>query len=242
MRARMMAAGALLACECWTAVAAAEVAAPASASIQRSGGSPTGTAAPRTQYVSLDDKEHEVLMHSNAKLGGYGGPEMRVTSFLANPVTLVGAQASWVVNHRFLIGAAAYGMATRVDSPEAMRVDGNPSRLGLAYGGLRLGVVANPYDLLHLSLAILAGPGGLNSISSIPTRAEFEVGYERRLGHAEMFLVVEPEVAVEANVATFMRVALGASYRYVTAVEHPGLSSGNLSSPALSLALKFGVF
>ena len=68
------------------------------------------------------------------------------------------------------------------------------------------------------------------------------MGYERRLGHGEMFLVMEPEVAVEANVVSFMRVALGGSYRYVTGVEQPGLSSANLSSPAASLAFKFGVF
>ena len=105
-----------------------------------------------------------------------------------------------------------------------------------------MGVVATPHNLFHVTIAALVGPGSLTGISSVPTRAEFEVGYERRLGHAETFFVLEPEVAIETNVATFLRVALGASYRYVTGVEQPGLSSGNLSSPAASLAFKFGVF
>jgi hypothetical protein len=62
------------------------------------------------------------------------------------------------------------------------------------------------------------------------------------MGHTETFFVVEPEVAVEANMTNFMRIALGASYRYVTGVQQPGLSTATLSSPAASLAFKFGVF
>jgi hypothetical protein len=165
-----------------------------------------------------------------------------MTSILAEPALLVGAQASWLVDHQYLFGVAGYGLATRHDAPNTMRIEGSGSTLGLVYGGLRFGVVAAPHQLVHVTLAALVGPGSLTGISRTPTRGEFEVGYERRLGHAEMFLVMEPEVAVEANVVSFMRVAVGGSYRYVTGVEQPGLSSGNLSSPAASLAFKFGVF
>jgi hypothetical protein len=237
----MMAAGALAAWQCWTAVAGAEGAAASSTSIQQSS-SAAAIVSPPNQHASMDDKEHQVQLRSRAMLGGYGGPDGRITSILAEPVALVGAQASWSLNHRYLVGVAGYGLATRVEAPDAMRIDGNRSRLGLYYGGLRLGMVASPHELVHVTFAVLAGPGNLTAVSLGPTRAEFEAGYERRVGQAEMFFVVEPEVAVEANAASFIRVALGASYRYVTAVEHPGLSSGNLSSPAVSLAFKFGVF
>jgi hypothetical protein len=241
MRQKLIAAGALLALQYWAGLAAAEGSAVASSSTERSGGSEaTGVARPKPP-LSVE-KQHDVLLRSNTTLGGYGGPDMRITSVLAQPAMLVGAQASWLFNQQYLFGVAGYGLATRADAPETMRIDGHPSRLGLAYGGIRLGVVATPHSLFHVTLAALAGLGSLTGISSVPTRAEFEAGYERRLGHAETFFVVEPEVAVETNVATFMRIALGASYRYVTGVEHPGLSSGNLSSPAASLAFKFGVF
>jgi hypothetical protein len=237
----MMAAGALAAWQCWTVVAGAQGAAASPTSIQQ-GSSAAAIVSPSNQHLSIDDKEHQVQLRSRTTLGGYGGPDGRITSILAEPVALVGAQASWSLNHRYLVGVAGYGLATQVEVPDAMRIDGNQSRLGLYYGGLRLGMVASPHELVHVTFAVLAGPGSVSAVSLALTRAQFEVGNERRLGHAEMVLVVEPEVAVEANAASFMRVALGASYRYVTAVEHPGLSSGNLSSPAVSLALKFGVF
>ena len=50
---------------------------------------------------------------------------------------------------------------------------------------------ATPHNLFHVTIAALVGPGSLTGISSVPTRAEFEVGYERRLGHAETFFVLE---------------------------------------------------
>jgi hypothetical protein len=242
MKTKLMAAGALIAWECWAGAAAAESAALQSPPAAPPVPSAIVAASPSGPDLQPVEREPEVLMRSSVPLGGYGGPDMRMTSIFAEPAMLVGAQASWLVNHQYFFGVAGYGLATRHDAPNAMRVDGNPSMLGLVYGGIRMGVVATPSKLLHVTLGVLAGPGSLTGISRIPTRAEFEVGYERRMGHAEAFLVLEPEVAVEANATSFMRVALGASYRYVTGLEHPGLSTGNLSSPAASLAVKFGVF
>jgi hypothetical protein len=241
MRRKLMAA-VLITGECWAGLVAAQGAAASSSPTQRGDALLTTPVSPPKSPPVLDESEHEVLLRSNPTLGGYGGPDMRISSVLAEPVMLVGGQASWLMNHQYLFGVAGYGLATRVDAPETMRIDGTASRLGLVYGGIRLGVVATPGSLLHVTIATLAGMGSLTGISNMPTRAEFEVGYERRLGHAETFFVLEPEVAVETNVATFMRIALGASYRYVTGIEQPGLSSGNLSSPAASLAFKFGVF
>ena len=126
MRATIMAAAALLGWQCWAAVAAAEGAAALSTSIRQSGGSAAATVLP--------PKEHDVLLRSRTKLGGYGGPDNRITSVLAEPVALIGAQASWSLNQRYLFGVAGYGLATRVEAPEAMRIDGNPTRLGLFYG------------------------------------------------------------------------------------------------------------
>lgn len=235
MRGKLVAAVASIVCSGWSVIAAAEstAAAPPPAKVQPVSASTPARAA---------SGEHEVLVRSNVALGGYGGPDLRISSMLSQTMTLVGAQASWIAGHRILFGAAGYGLVSGVDTPSTMQIDGNPSRLGLVYGGIRLGVVATPNSLLHVTMATLVGPGTLSGISRVATPAEFEVGYERRIGHAEGIFVVEPEVAVEMNLTTFMRVALGASYRYVTGVAQPGLSSANLSSPAGSLAFKFGVF
>jgi len=237
----MMTAGALMALQFSASFASAEgegasptteSSAQPAAAIQSKQESPAAPAA----------EAQDVLIHAKVPLGGYGGPDMRISTILSEPALLVGGQASWLMNHRYFFGVAGYGLATRHNAPNTMAIDGNPSTLGLVYGGLRFGVVATPNDLLHVALAALIGPGNLTGISSVPTRAELEVGYERRLGHAETFFVVEPEVAVEANLTHFMRAALGGSYRYVTGVQQPGLSTARLSGPAASLALKFGVF
>lgn len=229
---------------CWTGAVAAETT-PSSLATAPTGPGGSADVAPVTApepIAHTDEHKDDVLLQSNVALGGYGGPDTRLTTVLSQPALLVGAQANWLANHQYVFGLAGYGLATRHDAPEEMRIEGNPSMLGLVYGGIRVGIVANPTRLFHLTISALAGPGSLTGISRVPTRAEFEVGYERRLGHAESFFVLEPEVAAEMNATTFMRIALGASYRYVTGVDHPGLSSANMSSPSASLAFKFGVF
>jgi hypothetical protein len=239
MKTKWIAAAALVAVQSWTISAAAET----SSDIATQGGTPDQSGvAPLGPEEHASEGQSTVLMSSTTELGAFGGPDIRMTSILASPALLLGAQASWLADHRFFFGLAGYGLATRHDAPDTMRIEGSRSTLGMMYGGLRLGLVSSPHRLVHLTVAALLGPGSLFGVSNVATPGEFEVGYERQVGHAEAFLVVEPEIAAELNATTFMRIAAGASYRYVTGVEQPGLSSSNLSAPAASLAFKFGVF
>jgi hypothetical protein len=157
----------------------------------------------------------------------------------------VGLQGGWIIDHRFILGAAGYGLATRHDSPEAFRVDGQPSTLEMGYGGLRLGYLVQPSSLVHVGFGLLVGGGGLVAVSRVRSTmmdADGDVDSERRTAHAEGVFAVEPQVEAELNMTSFMRIAASGSYRYIAAVDGPGLTNGSLSAPAIGLALRFGSF
>jgi hypothetical protein len=191
------------------------------------------------------DQRDELLFAGGASHGGFGGPQLKVSRILSAPSLFVGAGGGWLVNHALVIGLAGYGLATRHDVPTATRVDGEPSVLGFGYGGLSAGYLLWPHRLLHAGVGALLGAGGLVAVSrrSFDTSDRWnDEGREHHTAHGDAVFVMEPHVEVELNVVRFMRIAIGASYRYVAAVDAPGLTSQKLSAPAGGLTFKFGRF
>lgn len=190
------------------------------------------------------DPEPELLFSGRVRHGGYGAPEVRLSAVRGDFAAFVGAQGGWVLNHSLVIGLAGYGLATRHDAPLAMRVDGQPSRLALGYGGLRLAYWLFPQRLVHVGFGLLIGGGGVAAISKdrIERIEDGETTREYRTAHGEGFFVLEPEVSAELNVTSFMRLGLSFSYRAIMGVDAPGLTSAKLSAPSGGLALRFGAF
>jgi hypothetical protein len=212
----------------------------APADVSQSGG---GTS-PATD-TRRDEPAAQTLFGSKAHHGGYGALETKATAVLSQPAMLVGLQGGWIIDHRFVLGAAGYGLATRHDAPDAFRVEGQPSTMEMGYGGLRLGYLLQPASLIHVGFGLLIGGGGLVAVSRnrfTTTDPDGDVGMEHRTAHAEGVFALEPQVEGELNVTSFMRIAASGSYRYIAAVGGPGLSNANLSAPAVGLALRFGAF
>jgi hypothetical protein len=220
-------------------------AAPTSAQPMPGSGAPTDSPAPAAP--AHDERAAETLLrnHSNTKLGGYGAPESKMTTVMSSPALLFGLQGGWVVNHRFILGLAGYGLATKHEVPEAMRVGGSPSTLEMGYGGLRLGYVFAPESLVHFGFGMVLGGGGLVAVSrepAITVAANGETKSEQRRANSEAFLAFEPNVEGEVNVTRFMRIAVSGSYRFINGIGSPGLDNASIGGPALGLALRFGVF
>jgi hypothetical protein len=203
------------------------------------------TDSPAAATPVRDEHAAEMLFHSKTKMGGYGAPETRVTSVMASPALLLGAQGGWVINHRFILGLGGYGLATRHDVPEAMRVGGSPSTLEMGYGGIRLGYTVAPESLVHFGFGMLLGGGGLVAVSREPATTlapNGETTTEQRRGNVEPFFAFEPELVGEVNVTQFMRIAVSGSYRFVNGLDSHGLDNASLSRPALGISLRFGAF
>lgn len=205
----------------------------------------TGRPAPRDDVAPPPAPEARVLFSGRPVHGGFGAPQVKVSAMLNEPALLVGVHGGWIVDHAYVIGLAGYGLASRHDTPTATRVDGEPSRLELGYGGLRLAYLIQPHRLVHVGMGTLIGAGGAVAVTkrTYETLAsDGDTDEEHRSDHADALFVLEPEMEAELNVVSFMRIALSASYRYMAFVDAPGLSTRKLSGPSGSVAFRFGVF
>lgn len=187
-------------------------------------------APPPVPYTPPPEPEAATLGGSRVSHGGYGAPEVKLTSIAGTAGLLVGGQGGWVINHVFVLGGAGYGLATDVPSPDVLQTPGaSRAFLSYGYGGPRLTFIPGARRPVHLVAAVLVGGGHVSSKSE-----------GRSTGGG--FFVVEPELGVEVNVARHLRIALGASYRIAGATSIVGLDTGALSGPTGLLAVKIGDF
>ena len=176
--------------------------------------------------------QDETLISGKIESGGFGGPVVKFTQVTDEFGVLVGGRGGWIINHTFVIGGGGYGLANEIKAKQI-----GPDTLlylSLGYGGLELEYVHASNKLIHSSIQVLIGAGGVN--------------YTERDNHSERgregdtFFVVEPGVNLILNVAKSFRVGVGASYRFISGVNFNGLSNGDLSGPAATLTFKFGKF
>ena len=170
-----------------------------------------------------------------ARHGFYVAPELKTTAITNELALLVGGQAGWLIDHRFVVGLAGYGLASTHSAPRAVEQPGTPSVITMAYGGLRLAYVLMPYARVHGVFGAVIG-GGRASANSNDVSSAFAAH------HVDAFFTVEPLAELELNVDTNVRVALGGSWRYIAPTGVPGLSSSDLGGPAGSLILRYGFF
>jgi len=188
-------------------------------------------APPPVPYTEPPEPEPGTLGGGRTSHGGYGAPEVKLTSIASTAGLLVGGQGGWVLNHVFVLGGAGYGLATDVASPDVLQTAGSPRAfLSYAYGGPRLTFIPGARRPVHLVAAVLVGGGHVSSKAEGLRTA------------GDSFFVVEPELGVEVNVARHLRVALGGSYRIAGATSIEGLGTGALSGPSALLAVKIGEF
>ena len=102
----------------------------------------------------------------------------------------------------------------------------------MGYGGVELGYVHRPDELVHVALGLLIGGGGVAWRRDGQSDGQVD----------DAFFVVEPEVDVVLNVTSFLRVAVGVSYRFAQGVELFDLRDADLSGFGGLVVLKFGSF
>jgi hypothetical protein len=169
-------------------------------------------------------EERQVLLGGEVTHGGFGGPELRFTSLNGEMNPLIGGKGAWLINQRWMLGGAGFGSTRRIDDTSY--------RLG--YGGLMVGRVFNPQNLLHFSVELLAGAGGISEDHAHDQMGQYDNG--------DSIVIAEPGIYSLINLAEFAKVSLGLSYRWVNGVDKPGLSNSDLSGLSFNLAVLFGRF
>lgn len=174
--------------------------------------------------------QQETLISGQLEHGGYAGPVVKFTTINNDWEVMVGGRGGWIINHSFVLGGGCYGLVTDV---EAEHIDQRRDVvLELGYGGGMLEYVGYPNELIHYSISLLIGGGGVNYVR--------EITNTRLYTDADAFFVLEPEVNFMVNITTHFRAGFGAGYRLISGVDLAGLSDSDIGGLSINMVFKFG--
>lgn len=195
------------------------------------------------QYLDTHDpknKEIKALLSKENDLNGFGGTDLKVTDIFKERALIVGAYGGVLINRNYMLGIAGYGIATNPEF-DGFLPDGTEKKLNIhgGYGGLLVGATILAREVVHLSIPIVLGAGSVQitdeDFFQNSTDTDFTI-------ESSTFFVVEPAAELEFNITKTLRLAAGASYRYIRATELDNLTDDNLTDWTGMLSLRFGRF
>ncbi|MBN2192933.1 MAG: hypothetical protein JW751_08955 [Polyangiaceae bacterium] len=169
--------------------------------------------------------------------GGYAGVDLRYARIGGEDGLLVGGEAALLLDHRFAIGGAGYGLANLIRGPETEY--GEHTYVGFGYGGVLLKSNFVWESPVYFSVGLLVGAGGLGF--AVQTE-DFEFEPMEEGGSATAFFVIEPSFGVYANLTRWLRLGVNASYRATRGIEVEGYRDGDFSGLSAGGQLAFGWF
>jgi hypothetical protein len=176
--------------------------------------------------------QEATLINGEIESGGFGGPVLKVTNINGENAVMVGGRGGWIINHSIVLGGGGYGLVTDV---KAKVTDSIHQYIEMGYGGLELEYITSSNDLLHLSMGLLVGAGGIGY-----KHEDNDVFHTSQNNNS--FFVLEPSVNANLNVTHSFRIAAGVSYRYVSGLKSIVSTNADLSGPSANLIFKFGKF
>jgi len=191
--------------------------------------------------LSAQEKfEMNTIFTRDMALGGFFAPTLAVGKINGQDGIFSGGKAALIINHRYLIGGGGCGLVSPV---EVQDID-TTKYLNLGYGGLELGYIIAPSQMVHITVSSLFGFGGFGYRNRYFEDFDDEIGneYEYRDFGKDVFYIVEPTVNLELNLVKFMRLGIGASYRYINGYKTAEPIIGGLDGLSINLALSFGIF
>lgn len=139
-----------------------------------------------------------------------------------------GGRLGWVINHQYVIGLEGYWLVNDVPGPATdtgLRPD-----LAMKYGGLTLEYILYPQAAVHFSLSNLTAFGSVVY--------DYDV-----MRDDDTYWLVEPALNVYLNMTEYLRIGIGAGYRWVGDVDVEDIDEGqDLSGVVGTLSFNFGTY
>lgn len=197
------------------------------------------------QFISAQrfSDDQQTVFGKKRGFGAYLGLNSKLTEINDQNALMTGIEGTFVINHSLNIGVEGYGLATTVRS-NSMNLEGNRRFIGTGYGGLKLEPVLWSEKVIHLTLPVSFGAGGISEFEKDYTEFEnFEDhDWDIDKNDFDMFLYIEPGINAEVNLFRMLRLAGGVSYRFTDGLEITGLDSNSMSGYNINLSLRFGWF
>jgi hypothetical protein len=195
----------------------------------------TGDGASSGPAQSGTDQGPPLLFGKSLDVGGYGGVDVLYAHMFGRDGALVGAQGAVLINHRLALGIAGYGWSNPLDGPSAL--NGDAQRFETGYGGLTV-----RYSFYFDQLPVYFTVGALLGGGAIDLTDEKHAGGSRDSAGEDVFAIVQPDIAVHANLTRWMRVGLTAGYRFTGGVNRLGFEESDVNGAMVGGQIQFGSF
>ena len=202
---------------------------------------PVPDTVPASQQVyTSNPNEIQTLTGPGRNVGFYFGFRSEYSQIAGYDAFGAGGTFAMIANHGLAIGFSGKGFFTEPYE----RIPGSNTSYSYTggYGGFLIEPIIYPKFPVHVSFPILLGAGGIAKSTMI--NYEYPYDYtEVFIDDAEAFLIAEPGMELEFNVTRWMRLGLGASYRFTTNLEsNSSFESNPMNGFTGGFFVKFGKF
>lgn len=178
--------------------------------------------------------------------GGYGGPVVKFGPMNDATGVVFGGKGGWVINRTYVIGGGGYGYS---DVPFSRQTNTQvpDTNISFGYGGLELEYLYEANKVLHGTVGLFVGAGGFTVFRRHRfDQDDIEWDDDTRVLYATPCFVAEPTVCAELNILTWLRLQIGAGYRYVSGIDATKGSKHYTNSTVSGLfgmgVIKFGLY
>lgn len=196
---------------------------------------PETYARPAPEAGSGRETSPPTLFGKKVAIGGYGSLDVAYTRMFGEDGALLGVQGALLLDHRLHLGVAGYGWTNPQAGPDDLFGDSRRFQTGYLGGVVRYSLLRN--SPIFLTLGALIG-GGAVVLAPEEEREDNEVERE----DVDVFAVLQPEVAVHANLTRWMRVGLTGGYRLTAGVDKFGFDNSDVNGVVAGAQLQFGHF
>lgn len=185
-----------------------------------------------------EEEEMETLFGTQIRSGGYGGPEVKISPIQDELGVLVGGRGGWIINSTFSIGGGGYGLVTSHKIKNYSTTGDTIPYLRCGWGGVFLEYINSSNKLIHFTANTLIGGGGAVYTDEFDDDNKKEIkSYEN-----SSFFVIEPGLSIEINIVKNFRIAIGASYRFISGLELSKTKNSDIGGITANIIFKFGSF
>ncbi len=150
-----------------------------------------------------------------------------------------GGTFALIINHGLALGFSGKGFFS--ETYEKSSNKNTTYNYSGGYGGILIEPIIFPKFPVHVSFPILLGGGGI--ARSVLTDYYYPYEYtDMHVENTEAFLIAEPGMEIEFNVARWLRLGLTGSYRFTTLFATSSFETNPMNGFTAGFSLKFGKF
>ena len=186
-------------------------------------------------YINAQEEETkdniQTIFHSKPeKIRGYAGPLYNTTYLDGETAYMTGFNAAGIINDHFIFGFYSLNLENNIFSNNSNYIG---YKMDFHHRGLWLGYIFMPKRMIHFNANVQAGKGNLEIYDEI-----LDIWLED-----DYIFVVTPSLEAEFNVAKFLKVGIGANYRFALDVDQfDNYSDSDFSDLGAFISFKFGWF